>query len=181
MTLAPIPVSIGVFGARLGLSDLGYVLASRLGVPRSSIEVTRDERGKPRIEHPRTDLRFSVSHASSSTVVAFARGREVGVDVEFLGREVTAWTMWPDVLTSAELERLPATISARNAHLLGTWVAKEAILKASGFGLAVDPREIELGPSGELRVVPDELGRADDWSLARFRFGAFVGAVAVAA
>ncbi len=172
------PVSIGLFDERLAPGDLERMLGDRLGVPHSSIELTRDERGKPRIAYPRTDLRFSISHSSATTVVALAWGREVGVDVEFLGRDVTGWTMWPGVLTTAELERLPTAASARNAHLLRAWVAKEAILKASGVGLALDPQEIELGARGELLVVPRVLGRADSWSIATFWFGTFVGAVA---
>lgn len=177
--LPSVPVRVGFFQSRLSQEDLKGMLGDELRVQPTAIELGRDDRGKPRIERPRTSLRFSLSRSSGATAVALSPFAEVGVDVEFLGRDVTGWRMWSDVLTPAELDHVPPAATEQNAHLLRTWVAKEAILKAAGVGLAIEPRELELGSEDEIRALPGVLGRPDDWSLASFCVGRFVGAVAV--
>ena len=92
-------------------------------------------------------------------------GRAPGVDVERLNRPILQWALWPHVLTAAEISRLPLAPAARRASLLALWVGKEAILKAAGVGLAVDPRHIELDESRRLVSLPHGFGLPADWSL----------------
>ena len=49
--------------------------------PPSEMHVERAPEGKPRLVHPR-DFRFNLSHSGGIGVVAVARAREVGIDVE---------------------------------------------------------------------------------------------------
>jgi 4'-phosphopantetheinyl transferase len=75
--------------------------------------------GRPRLLGPgRRALWGSVAHSETMTIVAIGR-RPIGIDLEEgAGDE------------------------------LRTWVRKEAALKATGDGLAVDPDRLELGPAG---------------------------------
>ncbi|MGY3483074.1 4'-phosphopantetheinyl transferase [Bradyrhizobium sp. USDA 4011] len=64
--------------------QLRQILASRLGVSPSDVELEYGQLGKPRLSHrmPSRDLRFSVSRSGDVAVVALSTGQEVGVDIE---------------------------------------------------------------------------------------------------
>jgi len=146
-------------------SSAPAVLAAALGLAPDELELERDGRGKPFIRAPATDLRFSFAHTADLTLVALTTGIEVGVDVERLDRDVTAWALWRHTLTADETSRLPVDQTARNACLLQLWVRKEALLKAAGVGLGVEPRAIELAGDGRVLALPAALGAASAWSL----------------
>ena len=91
---------------------------------------------------------FSLSYTSNLAVVAVAEGVDVGVDVEELddaGFEGFA----PATLAP---EEVPAFDELTGHDLLvaraRVWARKEAILKATGHGLVVDPSEVLVsGPT----------------------------------
>ena len=153
------------------------VLAAELGKSPAEVVLETDTRGKPWVASPPSDLRFSVSHTEGATLVATAREVDVGVDVE-RERDVTSWRIWEHALTQDEIATLPDERVARNAALLQAWVAKEAILKAEGSGLAVDPRGIELSANGQVLALPAAFGVPADWSLTRLDINGFFAAVA---
>ncbi len=85
------------------------------------------EHGKPRLRE--RAIRVSISYAGSAVFVALAdsdRVSALGLDVEEAGLEAGAGAV-------AELER---------------WTAVEAVLKADGRGLRVDPSEVQLDEDG---------------------------------
>lgn len=138
--------------------------------------------GKPCLVGAGRDMRFSVSHAGGLTLVAVAAGREVGVDVERLGRG--RWLSLPGhSLTPAEQRSLDAFSGAgRDMAFLRLWVRKEAVLKAVGVGLAVDPAQVEVsGPAEKpaLLDVPASIGPAARWALVELAVPGYVAAVAV--
>jgi 4'-phosphopantetheinyl transferase len=97
----------------------------------------------------------SLAHADEAVVVAVsATDRLIGVDVEPLGR-LDRWAGLAPVALSdgerADLDRLPAT--ERPLAVLRTWVRKEALLKAVGCGLDLDPRLVEQTPSAPIGVA----------------------------
>jgi phosphopantetheinyl transferase len=153
-------------------------LAIELGVPVTEVVIRRDARGKPLVERPDCDLALSISHTRGVTVVAFARGVDLGVDVERIDRAVIEWALWRHVLTPLEMQRLPSSRDARTVALLQSWVSREAVLKAAGVGLAVDPRDIELTPEGRIVALAPSLGVPSDWVLTRIALEGFVAAVA---
>jgi phosphopantetheinyl transferase len=78
-----------------------------------------------------------------------------------------------------ELERQAA--HRETEVFLSYWTRKEALLKAAGFGLAIDPKLIELPPrrtSLHPVRVPDSLGRAEQWSIVELDVDGCVAAVA---
>ncbi|GAA0618336.1 4'-phosphopantetheinyl transferase superfamily protein [Sporichthya brevicatena] len=118
----------------------------------------RQERVSPFLDIGRTE--FSVSHAGDRVVVAVAEV-PVGVDVETTGTALDPAELAAVVLAPAERRALAELAPGeRPAALLRTWVRKEAVLKATGRGLAVPPDRIELTAPG----APPELvaWRADD-------------------
>ena len=138
--------------------------------------------GKPRLADPGTDARFSVAHADGLSLVVVAGGREVGVDVERLER--AAWLSLPGhALAPSELQSFEGlTGRARAEAFLRLWVRKEAVLKAAGVGLAVEPSLVTVtGPaeSPAVLAVPAEIGPAARWGLADVLLPGYAAAVAV--
>lgn len=83
------------------------------------------------------DLRFNLSHTDGLIACAVTIGREVGVDVEHVGRRLTQ-----DVAARffapaevAHLQSLPEDQQER--VFFDYWTMKEAYIKARGFGLAL--------------------------------------------
>lgn len=81
----------------------------------------------------------SISHSGSFVAVAFCQGAEVGIDIEQHAAFVDADDMLALALTRAERARVSSVADAARA-----FTAKEAALKAVGFGLAIDPLLIEI-------------------------------------
>ena len=157
-----------VFTLARGL--LRIELSKRLGVLAGDIQFDVRTSGKPdvRPDHRgRPDWRFSVSHTGPHAAVAFALGKDVGIDIEQLDRFVNPLDIARRYFTAAELqslEELPA--EARIRAFLAGWTRKEAIVKARGNTMAeslqtltvdLDPEAIhprsDDAPPGPQRAV----------------------------
>lgn len=115
--------------------------------------------GKPRLAQPSADLELSLSRSGDRVAVAVARGVPVGVDVEQVSAVPGYEHLVEDVLSPAErrgLQELPSP--ERLAALLRYWVRKEAVLKATGDGLALSPTRITVS-------APDVAARLLEWSV----------------
>jgi 4'-phosphopantetheinyl transferase len=106
--------------------------------------------GRPVVTRPdeATRVHVSLAHAGDRVVVAGSRFAPVGVDVEpvsatgFDGFDAVA-------LTPAERRRLRRLHeSQRRTARAAFWARKEALLKASGEGLNLDPAAVELTRAG---------------------------------
>ncbi|HLE84557.1 MAG TPA: 4'-phosphopantetheinyl transferase superfamily protein [Thermoanaerobaculia bacterium] len=187
------------FTAGRGL--LRRLLGELLGVAPEALVFAYGEKGKPRLvagaaglrEGPRslsgseleTGLRFNLSHSANGALLAVARGRELGVDLEALRPMDDAEALVERFFHPAE-RRVFAGLEAdrRLAAFFSGWTRKEAYLKARGDGLSLPTTEFEvaLAPGGPEGLIgferePQEVGR---WSFAAFEPAqGFLGAVAV--
>jgi 4'-phosphopantetheinyl transferase len=114
-----------------------------------------DDRGRPelRTRPPGTpDLRFNLSHTPGLIACAVSIGREVGIDVEYIGRRLVHDNI-PERFFSArevaDLRALPA--EKQPTAFFDYWTLKESYIKARGLGLAL--------PLGQFTFVCRE-GRA---------------------
>lgn len=104
-----------------------------------------DAHGRPRLlataalRHP---AHVSVSRAGELSVVAVTDAGPVGVDVETEGAAELAGV--------ADVALHPGERGAAAADPTRAWVRKEALLKAYGLGLAVDPRDVGLDDDGHV-------------------------------
>ncbi len=119
------------------------VLAELLAVEAATIDLRISPNGKPQLKG--AELHFNLSHSGGQ--VALAVGTvELGIDVEAAWSHVVSAGLAAHVMT--DLER--ATFANVDAHLrqeafLRLWTRKEAVLKATGDGLRVNPRELHVG------------------------------------
>jgi 4'-phosphopantetheinyl transferase len=128
--------------------------------------------GKPRLDPPCEDIRFSLSHTDGMVAVALAQGQDVGVDVEATDRD-------PDEAALASLALAPEEIADldgfadRRDRLLQLWVAKEALAKAIGEGLSLPLQQVVLrGDPPRVVAMPDGYGAASTWWLQTERLDA---------
>ncbi|WP_243725384.1 4'-phosphopantetheinyl transferase family protein [Actinomadura rubrisoli] len=115
-------------------------LSALTGLAPGEIRFTTDcphcgqTHGKPRL--PGYDVDFSLSHSGDRVVLVLAEGAEVGVDVEQESdRDVERLAKM--VLADSEREALTAMPPGeRKRGFHAYWSRKEALLKATGHGLA---------------------------------------------
>ncbi|WP_448074187.1 4'-phosphopantetheinyl transferase family protein [Georgenia yuyongxinii] len=144
---------------------LRRVLAARLGQAPADVrlDATCPECGRPHgrvrvLGGPSGGKHVSLSRSGPLTAVALADGAEVGVDVE-AEAAVTRAHLADVALTPAELAAHDRLGVERGPALARAWVRKEAVLKALGCGLDVEPARVELaGPDGP-RLLPEPAGR----------------------
>lgn len=135
---------------------LRRILGPYLSELPAKILLTSEAGGKPHLASPETDLRFNLAHSGNLGLLAIARGREVGVDVErsrdpFDGVESLATTC----MSSEELAALRSLpVGERRAAFFVTWTRKEAFLKGLGDGLAreLDTFDVSVPPA-EARLL----------------------------
>jgi 4'-phosphopantetheinyl transferase len=135
------------------------VLAAYLDRPPAEVAVDRTcpacgrPHGKPRLAAgPPHLLEFSVAHAGERVVVAVAPATAVGVDLEAVeeAARLPVAELAAGALAAEEAARLgDLDEPARLRGLLTYWTRKEAALKATGRGLAVDPRRLRVSEPGE--------------------------------
>lgn len=130
-----------------GRGWLRYLLGSCLAIDPGSLVFHELPGGKPglRPSGANRDLRFNLSHSGGRVVIALARGRAVGVDLEWIhGLEdwnsLSARIFSPREL--AELHALP--LAQQRLAFFNGWTRKEAWLKATGHGLSDDLSAIEV-------------------------------------
>ena len=134
-----------------GRAALRRLLGEHLACPPEEVPLVLGAEGKPALD-PRagSTLHFSVAHSGALALIATA-AFEVGVDVEAPRtiRDPVGLAARFFMPTEREhVERAPA--DRRERRFLELWTAKEAVLKATGRGLAgLEEVELAFGPGGE--------------------------------
>lgn len=123
---------------RLSRALLRALLARCLGRAPRSLPIVTTAQGKPCLADGA--LHFNLSH--SGRILAIAVGdAAVGVDVEGGYPGLDADGLARRILSPAELNTYAALSPAgRRSYLLRRWSEQEAFAKATGMGLALDPR-----------------------------------------
>ena len=158
--------------------------------PGTGLAFAYSERGKPAVASPvragEVRLCFNVSHSDGRALFAFARGVEVGIDLEAGARLGDDWPMLARRIFSAreqaELSAVPP--DQRRAAFLDGWTRKEAYLKATAQGIVdgLASIEVTLDPARPPRLLAVPAGQSvADWTLYDLRTDArFAGTLVVA-
>jgi 4'-phosphopantetheinyl transferase len=141
-------------------ATLRVLLAAHLRVPAHEVRFSTicrhcgKEHGKPRLEEGAEGIEFSLSHSGRHVVVALARDFPVGVDVEQTKPERDRASLATAVLSEAEQRALAALPAAGQGQaFLRYWTRKEALLKATGHGLAIAPSRLTVTAPGEAAAL----------------------------
>jgi len=115
---------------------LRRVLGHYLEEDPAAIELRLGEHGKPTLADPSATLRFNLSHSGGLALIAVARGREVGVDVERIRPRRNLLGLADRALDPAAAETVRAAAPGKQLaafHL--AWARHEAVAKCHGTGL----------------------------------------------
>jgi 4'-phosphopantetheinyl transferase len=136
------------------------LLGGELACDPGQIEIVETASGKPRLADG-GDLEFNVSHGGELVLVALARGREVGIDVE---PTISSRRRIDDIAELAlgpraveQLRSVP--LAERGAMFTRWWVRCEAVCKATGVGLVV-PFDDDLPPGIHVQEIDVDPGYA---------------------
>lgn len=153
------------------------VLSLETGIPEAEAVLWRSSRGRPFLQAPpgglpdgARDLDFNLSHAHGFNVMAVARNRRVGIDIERLDRGAERGFDWIVESFSPQERAYLADLTAggrRDRATLRLWTLKEAYAKARGLGLGLpfDSFSFELDDEqGVVGFCPPEGDSADRWS-----------------
>lgn len=150
---------------------LRTLLGRYLGTDPRAVAFGYESHGKPVLADPFAahGLRFNVSHSGEMALFAFARGREVGVDVEEVRRMEDGLDIAVRFFSEAEVaafRALPEEI--RDDAFFNCWTRKEAYIKAVGEGLSFPLHvfDVSLAPGEPARLLASrDPQQAERWSL----------------
>jgi 4'-phosphopantetheinyl transferase len=163
---------------------LRTLLGGCLAVAPDAIAFGYGKNGKPFVASENTSIHFNVSHSHERALYAISRSHALGVDIEYLNRDVDCNGLARRFFTRceySELQRIPE--SGRKHAFLSCWTHKEAVIKATGDGLSLplDQFNVTVALEDTPRVL-DFVGsakRASDWDLYAIDVGAeYVATVA---
>ena len=165
---------------------LRTVLSRYAAVPPAAWSFVANPHGRPEIAASGpARLRFNLSHTAGCAVVAVARDRDVGVDVEALSRRPVSPGIAARYFAPSEQAAVrDAAPTVRDRVVLEIWTLKEAYIKARGIGLSLGLQQFTCC-RGYSRVATLTCEPAIDdgerWHLEQFAPSPLhVGAVAVA-
>lgn len=151
---------------------LRVILGHYLSIAPQEIRFSYGPHGKPALatEHAANGLRFNLSHSSGVVLIALARGREVGVDVEYIRPNLEYDQLAVQFFSPAEAAALRALPAERRvAAFFACWTRKEAYVKARGDGLVypLDRFTVSLAPGepAALLSVDGDALEGSRWSL----------------
>ncbi len=155
-----------------GRGILRAVLARYMGTPAGDLRFCTNAHGKPALipGSGAQDLRFNLSHSHGLALFAFALGREVGVDLEYVRPSGTDDRVAERFFSAREvmaLRTLPK--SAQAEAFFHCWTRKEAYIKARGEGLSIGLNSfaVSLAPDQmtNLSITRSDGSEAGGWSL----------------
>ncbi len=160
---------------------LRALLAFYVGCPPGRIHFGAGPMGKLSLSPAHEGVRFNVSHSHEWALIALARDRDVGVDVEhYRSLRHELFQIATRFFAPVEVEALRALEpSEQHAAFFRIWSRKEACIKATGQGVSagLDTFDVSIGvePAVALHVPgrPDEETR---WMMRSLDVGLDYGA-----
>ena len=146
-------------------SALRIILGRYLNLPPESLEFAQTEYGKPFLTNlEAAGVFFNLSHSGEVALIAVARERELGVDVEFMRPDFATNEVAEHFFSMAEIY----TLSGLEPHLrtqafFNCWTRKEAYVKARGEGLSMplDVFDVSLAPDVSAAMLNNRVDKSE--------------------
>ena len=151
------------------------LLGMYLDMPAHAVTLIDGEHGRPELADPsQRALQFNWSHSGNTALIAVARGVTPGIDLERLRPRAHAMQLAQRFFHPEEVAALAALpASAQEAAFLQLWTSKEAVLKATGRGIAfgLDRLRLAVAPASP-RLIWLDGDDAAPWQLHALSAGA---------
>jgi 4'-phosphopantetheinyl transferase len=147
------------------------ILAGYVGIAAPALTFETGAFGKPRLVNTTSNVRFNLSHSGDIALIAVARGREVGVDVEQWKERVEHTEVAEYCFSRSEQERLErvAGTAAVEGAFFAAWSRKEAYIKALGVGITqgLDHFDVAMLPGETIGILDDrrDPGAGSRWCM----------------
>ena len=128
-------------------SELRRILGEKVGVDPDSLRIGLGRYGKPYLQDF-PELFFNLSHSRNWAALAVAVGGELGVDLEFIDPDFPALEIASNYFRPSECAAL-GVAEDPPALFFKFWTAKEALMKATGLGMNLEPSQIEVRLDGQ--------------------------------
>ena len=161
----------------IGRSALRTLIGGLSGIAASDVKFEYGAYGKPQLATKgRSCLQFNLSHSADVVLIALARGRAVGIDVEHIRGNVAIISIAARYFSANEYKTLVHLDPAiQCSAFFKCWTRKEAYLKARGDGLRVplDRFEVAFAPEAAPRLTAnlDDPAEVARWDLRELDLG----------
>jgi 4'-phosphopantetheinyl transferase len=161
---------------------LRTLLGGYLGCDPKQLDFAYNRHGKPSLTAGgppvagHRDIQFNVSHSGQIALLAFVRERGIGVDVEYMRRNLDYLKVAERVFSVEEQVALAALPAERQmeAFFCG-WTRKEAYIKAHGQGvsLPLDQIVVTVSPDepAQLLAIKGSFDSAARWRMSEVDLG----------
>ena len=171
----------------IGRGVLRSLLGQILHIPAAQLRFECDDFGKPcLIAGQGLPMQFNISHSGDLVLIAIAKGRAVGVDVEKIRADLDSDSIAARFFSANECKELASLAGPERCQAFFTcWTRKEAYLKARGVGLSLplDRFDVSFLPNEEPRLLAtrDDPFEARQWRLQAVDLGSDYAAALAAA
>lgn len=130
-----------------GRATLRQILGCYLKTDPAALTFAYSEKEKPSVggAQAAAGIEFNISHSGSIALLAFARQREIGVDVEQIRHDFDTAKIAARFFSAAEQKELAALPEEqRSEAFFLCWTRKEAYIKATGKGLSLPLHQFDV-------------------------------------
>lgn len=139
-------------------------------IPPEQICFQYNVHGKPylALNQNHAMLDFNISHAHEMALLAFARGRAVGIDLEYVRSDIRHEQIAERFFAMQEIASLQSLSgSLQSAAFFNCWTRKEAFTKATGEGLSRSLSQFSMslvpGEAARLLAIQGQPEEASKW------------------
>ena len=157
---------------------LRIILAAYLGAEPRELSFRYSDKEKPALAgaHAAREIEFNISHSGMVALLAFTRGREVGVDVELIRHDFDVEGIAHRFFSEHERQELMSfALEERHAAFFRCWTRKEAYVKATGSGLSLPLSQFDVsmaaGNINALIATRPDATEAGRWSMREVQGG----------
>jgi 4'-phosphopantetheinyl transferase len=151
---------------------LRTILAVYLKTDPGSLTFSYSKKDKPSLgmPHASAGIAFNISHSGAIALFAFARNRDIGVDVEHLRLDFDAEAIARRFFSAHEQIELAAVDKEHRVEaFFRCWTRKEAYIKATGDGLSLPLTQFDVslasGDTNALIATRPDNSEAAHWLL----------------
>ena len=153
-------------------ASLRLILGRYLRLAPDKLRFAAGEHGKPYLSETknRLGLRFNLSHSRDLALIAIARKREIGVDIEHMRGDFAGDEIAERFFSQSEISQLKSLApDVRAEAFFKCWTRKEAYIKGRGEGLSfpLDQFDVSLEPNSDAALLANHLDPTETarWTL----------------